>query len=223
MAFVSVATASIAYDGPALEQGTMDVRDLAPALLAAGQLIDAANAALNDEATRVSVHVKATGIGSFEITLQVIQSLSDHFISFLTSQGPTAAATLATLVFGTPVNNGLIWLIKKCKGKSPSKIEKVSDETVKITVDGMTIEIPFQLLRLYQDVQVRVAAQRLVEAPLQKDGIDSFEVRENRATVVRVEKTEGVFFAKPNVPDETLVDDEAVSLFDNFACVQGRQ
>ncbi len=185
----------------------MDVRDLAPALLAAGQLVDAANSVLNDESVRVSVHVKATGVGSFEITLQVVQSLSDHLISLLTSPAPTAASTLATLIFGTPAATGLVWLIKKCKGKSPSKVDKVSDETVRIMVDGTTIEIPLRLLQLYQDVQVRVAAQRLVEAPLQKDGIDSFEVRENRVTVVRIEKAEGVFFAKPNVPDETLVDD----------------
>jgi hypothetical protein len=52
-----------------------------------------------------------------------------------------------------------------------------------------------------------------VEAPLQKDGIDSFEVRENRTTVVRVEKTEGIFFAKPSVPDETLIDDVRKSAY----------
>jgi hypothetical protein len=47
MPSMSVATASIAHDGPALADGALHVRDLAPVLLAAGQLIDAANSVLN--------------------------------------------------------------------------------------------------------------------------------------------------------------------------------
>ena len=118
---MSQATVSIAYDGPALADGAMDVRDLAPALLAAGQLVDAANSALNGDAARVKVQVRATGTGSFEITLQVIQSIGDHLISMLTSKEVTAAAVLATLIFGTPIKNGLIWLIKVCRGRQPTK------------------------------------------------------------------------------------------------------
>jgi hypothetical protein len=202
----SVAMVSIAYDGPALTSGTMDVRDLAPALLAAGQLIDAANAALNGEDARVSVQVTATGLGSFQITLQIVQSFREHLIALLTGPDATAASVLVTLVFGTPATNGLIWLIKILRGKSPSKIERLSDAAVRITIDDTTIEIPLQLLRLYQDVQVRVGAQRLIEAPLQREGIDTFEVRENQTTVVRVQKDESVYFARPNIPDEILVD-----------------
>jgi hypothetical protein len=113
---------------------------------------------------------------------------------------------LAAFVFGTPINNGLIWLIKKCRGKSPSKVEKISEDAVQTTIDGITIDIPLQLMRLYQDLSVRTAAQKLME-PLQRDGIDSFEVRENRTTVVRVEKSEVSFFTKPNIPDEILIDE----------------
>lgn len=50
---MSQTTFSIAYDGPLLHDGGMDVRDLAPALLSAGQLFDAANAVLNGEGKNI--------------------------------------------------------------------------------------------------------------------------------------------------------------------------
>jgi hypothetical protein len=37
----------VSYNGVALQEGRLDVRDLAPALLAVGSLFDAANRALN--------------------------------------------------------------------------------------------------------------------------------------------------------------------------------
>ena len=54
---MSRATFTIAYDGPALTNHTMDVRDLAPAMLAVGQLCDAANVVLNGERSKIQVHV----------------------------------------------------------------------------------------------------------------------------------------------------------------------
>jgi hypothetical protein len=68
---MSRASFTIAYDGPALRDGAMDVRDLAPALLAVGQLFDAANTVLNQNEARVNVNVTATGDGSFEIFFEV--------------------------------------------------------------------------------------------------------------------------------------------------------
>lgn len=71
-AAVSKTRFSIAYDGPAVESGAMDVRDLAPALLAVGQLFDAANSVLNEQRTTIGVNVQATARGSFEVVLEVV-------------------------------------------------------------------------------------------------------------------------------------------------------
>ncbi len=207
------AAVTIAYDGPALENGTMDVRDLAPALLAAGQLVDAANAILNGDSARVSVQVTATDVGSFEISLHIVQSFGSQVVSLFTSEPVVAASSLATLVFGTPAAKGLLWLIKKCRGQRPTRIEKLSESTVRLVIDGEVIEIPMDLLRLYQDLPVRIAAQRLVEQPLQKEGIDIFEVRENKSPTLSISKRDSGYFARPSLPEETLIDDTRRSAY----------
>jgi hypothetical protein len=76
-----------------------------------------------------------------------------------------------------------------------------------LTIDGEVIEIPMPLLRLYQDIPVRVAAQKLIEQPLQKSGIDSFEVRESGKPIITITKDEASYFSRPELPDETLVDE----------------
>jgi hypothetical protein len=204
---MSRAAITIAYDGPALSGGVMDVRDLAPALLAAGQLVDAANAVLFGENVQVSVQVVATGTGSFEIGLQVVENIGRQIVALFSGPEATAAGTLATLIFGTPALHGVVWLIKRLRGQKPDRVEKISDSTVRLTIGSETIEIPLMLLRLYQDLPVRVAAEKLVEQPLQSDGINSFEVRDRKQTIVEVSKRESAYFRRPEMPDELLIDD----------------
>ncbi len=207
MSAVTRAAIAIAYDGPALKGGVMDVRDLAPALLAVGQLVDAANTTLNGDTARVSVQVTATGVGSFDIYLQVAQSLSGQVVSLFASEPFVAAGTIATLVFGTPATKGLIWLIRHCRGKKPTHIERLTESIIRLVIEGEVIEIPMHLLRLYQDIAVRTAAQKLIEEPLQKPGIDTFEVKDNATSVVLVNKDEASYFSRPEIPEETLVDE----------------
>lgn len=202
---MTTASFTVAYDGPALRDGLMDVRDLAPALLAVGQLFDAANAVLNRDEASVSVNVKATGQGSFEIDFTIVQSIASQLTSFFSGNEITAAINLKEIIFGGGAS--LIWLIKILRGKSPEKVEKLSESTVKIIFEGQTFEVPMALLRLYQDLAVRAAAQKAVAEPLKKNGIDVFEVRNaEKAKEISVSKFEVEYFTKPEIPDEILVD-----------------
>jgi hypothetical protein len=95
---MSRATFGLGYDGPALRDGTMDVRDLAPALLAVGQLFDAANRNLNGDAATVGVHVRATGEGSFEVFLEVVQTYGRQLVTIFSGDEVTAAVQLRDLI-----------------------------------------------------------------------------------------------------------------------------
>ena len=208
-------TFTLAYDGPALQDGAMDVRDLAPSLMAIGQLLDAANVNLNGETAHLRLQVTATGEGSFEISFELIQNWATEVLKFFAAEEMSGAANLLRLVLGVGTIGAtcIVWLTKTLRGRSPDKVEKLSDSMMRITFEGQSYDIPLELLRLYKDLAVRTAAQRLIEEPLRRDGIDLFEVRKGGVILQSVTKSEAVYFARPMLPDETLVDETRRSAF----------
>lgn len=73
---------TLIFDGEAVQNGEIDVRDLAPPLLAIGDMIQQANSLENGEKASVLVKVKATQEGSFEVDLNLIQSMADMAKTF---------------------------------------------------------------------------------------------------------------------------------------------
>jgi hypothetical protein len=208
---MSRASFTLTYDGPALRDHMMDVRDLAPALLGVGELFDAANRALNGEASSISVHVTANEAGCFSIDFQIIRNLYEAAIGFLTRQEVTAAVNLRDLIVGIGAGGySLIWLIGKLRGRKPDRIERVQPDFVRITINKDTFDIPLKLLRLYQDVMVRSAVERIVREPLEKPGIDvvKFEEPGRRAITAQVTREEADSYSAPEIEEQTLVDEK---------------
>jgi hypothetical protein len=201
-------TFTIAYDGPALREGAMDVRDLAPALMALGQLLDAANVRINGQDAQIKLQVRATEHGSFQIALELAQTWTSQVLQFFATPEASGATNLLNWVLGVGGigATSLIFLTKKLKGKSPDSVSKISDNMMRITIGSESFDVPMELLRLYQDMSVRIAAQKLIEAPLAREGIDIFEVRKEGVRVSFVTKEEAVFFTRPTIPDEPLTE-----------------
>ena len=125
---MSTETFTIAYDGVALRDGAMDVRDLAPALLALGQLMDAANANLNGSAAHIQLQVKATEKGSFKIAFDLVQDWHQVIQIFSTPEASGATNLLTWVVgLGVPAGSGLFGSSKNYAVKRQR--ESTSDPT----------------------------------------------------------------------------------------------
>jgi hypothetical protein len=75
----------IVYDGESLRNHSMNVKYLAPSLLSLSNLFDEANKVLNGNKTSLKLQIKAHEAGSFEILLELHQSISSQLTNFLTS------------------------------------------------------------------------------------------------------------------------------------------
>ncbi len=89
------ASFQITYDGRALDNHEMDVRELAPALVAVADVLEEANALLNGGSTKISVNVRGSfKNGSFGIEFALYQDIIQQVMGWLSSQGTTCAVNL---------------------------------------------------------------------------------------------------------------------------------
>ena len=82
----------------------MDVRDLAPALLAFGNLIEATNRIVNGDSATTKVQVKTVGPVSFLIGLDVTVAFVQSVRDFLAGPEATAAANLVGILTAAPLS-----------------------------------------------------------------------------------------------------------------------
>ena len=195
------------YDGPALADGSMNVRDLAPAMLAVGSFFETANRLTNGGRASVSVNVRATSAGSFHIAFEVVQNLeATGLLEADIGDILATANALKGLLIGGGVGatGGVIALIKWLRGRKP-RLTKVNESLYTFTVDGETYEVPLELLRLYQDAAVRRNMQDMVR-PLRETGIDRLVFREAGQTTQEIAKDEVDAFDVPEYHDLILDD-----------------
>ena len=177
---MSKASFTIFYEGPALEKGLMDVRDLAPSLLAFGNLLESANQVLNKEATTVKVNLKA-GFkkGSFGVDFEIGQSVVESIRQFLSwDEYETAWTILERLgmvkevaITATGVGFGLVKLLRKTKGKKPDRV-KIEEDNVTLEFDSEKFELQRKTFELYRNLKVRESLRKAFK-PLASKGIES--------------------------------------------------
>lgn len=205
---------TLVFDGPAVENGEIDVQDLAPALLAIGELIQAANNEINGTRAQMSVKVRATAEGSFEVDLNLIQSLMENakaLFDFASSHKDDIAAAneltdlLFKIVGGTAtIGGGLLALIKFLKGRKPDRIDQQGGD-VHIHIGDNYFVTNKRTVQLAESVAVREQAKKAVST-LSNDGIDVIKVRRPKTDDLEITKSEVIYFDYAET-EEQLADE----------------
>lgn len=205
----------LVYDGPALVHHQMDVRALAPALLAMGDLVERANELLNGSQAKVTVNVHASfKSGSFGIDLELAQSLWQRALDFANSNPVTGILSIVGLLgIGKTTCTGIVQAIVWLRGRGVKRIEPIGDGVVRLFVDEEHLDIEERVLQLLQDYRLRRALEGVITDPLSKDGIDTVAVVDQHANqvVVSISRTQAPYFKAPNPEEETLQADEYVA------------
>lgn len=208
---MSRATFHIVYDGPALAGNEMDVRKLAPALLALGEVLELANTTINQDKTKIALRVKASfRTGCFGIDFSVVQSLTNQVVGLFKEKPVDSAVTLLNLLGFTASGGayGLIKLVKWLKNRPIKEVILLGNGKAHVVIDGDCFETEQRTIELLRNYLLRRALEQAIAKPLEHPGIDTVALTDGgEASFVVVEKQERHYFTAPKEEEEELVDD----------------
>lgn len=162
---------------------------------------------VNAGKTESHLKVKASfKSGCFGIDFVSAGEIAARFKDLFTSDAISAilnAGGVFTLLFGS--TGSLFWLLKKLKGRKPTKISH-NDGSCIFIIDKEKYEVESKVYELYREFKIRAALEQVVN-PLEQDGIDSFAVIQNEKVLVETKRSELVYFSSSVLEVEELSDD----------------
>lgn len=208
----------IKFDGPALREHEIDVADLAPALVALGQMVKAANRVVNGDGLDVSVKVRTVGDGSFWVELTVrAQSAYAAVRDFLVGPDVDAILKLITIIGLSAAGAGIagqsaLAVIRQIRGRRPKRLERHGG-IVRIEFDDDTqIDVEEATARVAFDPEFRTALERVAVEPLNRPGIDAIVLEGDGIEERITQATAGSFLAPP-ITGDSLIETRHTKVF----------
>lgn len=214
---VKAMKARIAYTGPSLDNGEMDIKELAPALIAFADLIESVNTVIGgDQPIKVLVNQDSIQRGSFDVTLFLmansILEQAKLFVGVADESGITALAEI--LGFASSGCASIFKLIKWINGRPIKTIENKAQNKTEITLtDDDKMQTNENTVRALLDVKCRMNIEKMI-APLYTEGIDGFELRNpedktDKSPWEKIQKSDLNIFKSP--PAQKIEDEESLS------------
>lgn len=220
---------TIRYDGPALGGHEMDVRDLAPALLALADIVQFANKKFNGEQADMRVLVNAdVEQKCFMLDLSLVQSFVEQAKTFFGQEDVKTAKEIAEwigIVAGTSIGLFQFLRVVRRRSEAGTKFEvtqEAGSTTVTITGDGNTLVLPVQTYQLAQEKYVVDRAKEVLR-PLEKPGYATLSFIEQEREVFTVTDEEAAEIIATPVGELDPLPQESVSLIRGAVRIKSAQ
>ena len=186
----------VAYDGPGLAEHGMDVYALAPALLAFGDLVREANTQINGDRAKVNVLVTEDFEHiCFNINFEVIQTVFEQIKTLIEQDDVTTAKDILEWlgIIGGPTLIGLLAYLKVRRGRKIDSVTEIQakDEggniSIKFEGDQNSVVVHQNVYQMGENPKIRSAAARVLD-PLEQEGIDRMEIRQEGEPVREIDK-----------------------------------
>jgi hypothetical protein len=181
---------NLEYDGPALASHDMDVRQLAPALFALGELFQEMNRIQYPSNPDVAVRVHARRDGSIDVHLLLVAG-----VGLLSSPEANALANLTHLLGGF---KKLVDFIKVRAGRQIEKVEPTPSGQLRLSMDGVEVEID-QTTKAFEENPTIRHRLREVVSPVAEEGIEVVRLVEQELSI-GIDKSEAPLFLEPAPP-----------------------
>lgn len=190
---------TIRFDGPILADHSMDVTDLAPALLALADVCKNANRKFNGDRAAVKVLVNAkVEQHCFELVVELAMTVMEQVRSFLDHDHVRSAKEILEwigIIGGASI--GLVQLIAKLGSKPIEKVEYRTIDNrniVSLTIVGDDNDVQIihaapETYELLKDASNIKAVKRLVE-PLTRDGYETLTFEHSVCALEVISKAE---------------------------------
>ncbi len=201
----------IRYDGPALAGHSIDVDDLAPALLAIGELCKLANKKFNGDRAAVKVLVNADLDQScFELNLELVQSLFDHARLIIGKDDVATAKEILEWLGIISASAGSVYglyeLLKVLKNRQIESTKLTVQNGTNVTQvhikgDNNVINVHPQTGELFKDPAAISNVQKTLK-PLAKDGYESLWFETEGGDKEGISKNEAKLILNYHIPDD---------------------
>jgi hypothetical protein len=173
----------------------INVFELAPTLLALGELIQQANKTAFPDGREIAVNVKPFREGSFNV--DVVVAAASTLQALLDIANSQQAQQIKTLLEWVGLINGVgigaIALLKALKGK-PASVEQLNPGEVRYTSsDGQTFTVNINVHNIVQNTNVQQNIRQVFLAPLSRPDVDAIRT----------------FIAGEPETEETVTEDDA--------------
>ncbi|OHA58512.1 MAG: hypothetical protein A2571_01925 [Candidatus Vogelbacteria bacterium RIFOXYD1_FULL_44_32] len=200
---------TLKYDGFALQNHEMDVKELSPALFALGEAVEEANRVLNGSRTKVVLNVRAFKDGSLGVDLNLVQDFATQALDLFNNKDVAGALNLLeVLVYGGTGITGLVKLIKWLKNRKITNVIKLTSGNIRIELeDDDTLEIDNKTAKLLPVVKIRRSLEAVIYKPLARDGIEEISFNSDSEMIETISKDESRYFISPEL-QEKLIDEQ---------------